>query len=100
MDIAPIDPRDQNWEDVSPRYRVYFFEGTASDEFEITGAPDVGAVLRWADADEAGRPYVLYARVDDGDDLGLLRLAGFDPTDVGSTSYDVLTGTIDAGSGQ
>ena len=82
MEIIPVDPRDQTWEDASPRYRVYFVEGSASDEYEIRGAPDVGSVIDWADADRAARPYVLYARVDRGDGLGLLRLAGSDPNDV------------------
>lgn len=62
---------------------MYFFEGTApgstSDEYEVRGALDVGAVIDWADADR--RPYVLYARVD-CDGLGLLKLAGSDPNEV------------------
>jgi hypothetical protein len=81
MEIIPVDPRDRTWEDASPRYRVHFFAGTTSDEYEISGAPDVGAVLAWAEADRDARPYVLYARVDHGAGLGLLRLAGSDPND-------------------
>lgn len=64
---------------------MYFFEGTepgaASDEYEVRGAPDIRAVIDWADADEAVRPYVLYARVDH-DGLGLLKLAGVDPNEI------------------
>lgn len=81
MEIAPVDPRDQTWEDSAPRYRVHFFAGTASDEYEIIGAEDVGSVIAWADADERGRRYVLYVRVDHGDGLGLVRLAGSDPNE-------------------
>ena len=78
MEIVGVDPRDQRWECDSPRYRVHFYKGTTSDEYEIRGAEDVHTVVEWAENDNAGRPYVLYARVDQ-DGLGLLRLAGRDP---------------------
>jgi hypothetical protein len=32
MEIIPVDPRDQTWEDACPRYRVHFFAGSTSDE--------------------------------------------------------------------
>src|SRR6185437_9718897 len=54
----PVGPRDLTWEDASPRYRVHFFAGSTSDEYEISEAPDVGAVLAWAEADPDARPYV------------------------------------------
>lgn len=34
MEIQGVDPRDQRWECDSPTYRVYFHEGTTSDEYE------------------------------------------------------------------
>lgn len=52
MDVVGIDPRDQTWQDDAPRYRVHFFEGATSDEYEVSGAPDVRAVVDWADPDE------------------------------------------------
>jgi len=88
MEIVVVDPRDQRWECGSPVYRVYFYEGTTSDEYEIRGAEDVHAVAEWAENDNAGRPYVLYARVDQ-EGLGLLRLAGRDPDEATSPSVAV-----------
>ncbi|BBG04734.1 hypothetical protein C8E95_3092 [Pseudonocardia autotrophica] len=78
MEVLRVDPRDQRWECDTPTYRVYFYEGTSSDEYEIRGANDVHAVIRWAESDRTQRPYVLYVRVDQ-DGLGLVRLAGRDP---------------------
>lgn len=78
MKINLVDPRDQTWEIHEPRYRVYFHgPAGASDEREITGA-DVAEVIQWADLHRDGRTYVLYVCVP-GVDLGLVRLAGFDP---------------------
>ncbi|MBW0102537.1 hypothetical protein [Pseudonocardia sp. KRD291] len=89
MEIVGVDPRDQTWKIDSPRYRVYFFEGTASEEYEIRGVQDIHAVMEWANSDEVGRPYVLYVCVDH-DGLGLLRLAGHDPNDVDEGSPAVM----------
>ena len=57
MDVRPVDPRDVRWEVDRPRYRVYFWTGSAahpgsapsSAECELSG-PDVAAaaVLAWA----------------------------------------------------
>ncbi|MCZ2820046.1 hypothetical protein O2V63_06890 [Modestobacter sp. VKM Ac-2977] len=64
MEVRGVDPRDVGWEVDQPRYRVYFWWGTADpagsppgqscDEYELTG-PDVAAasVLAWA-AEQAG----------------------------------------------
>jgi hypothetical protein len=52
----PVDPRDQTSEVDAPRYRVCFWNGSDSDEYEITGA-DVPEVLAWADRSAAGRTY-------------------------------------------
>ena len=96
MEILGVDPRDQRWECDSPTYRVYFYEGTASDEYEVRGAQDVHTVIRWAENDSAQRPYVLYVRVDQ-DGLGLVRLAGRDPDDNASGSVAVVSVSYDAG---
>jgi len=78
--VFGVDPRDQRWECDTPTYRVHFHAGTTSDEYEVRGADDVHEVIRWAGSDPAGRPYVLYVRVDQ-DGLGLVRLAGSDPNE-------------------
>lgn len=101
MEIVGVDPRDQRWECYSPRYRVYFYEGTAADEYEVRGANDVHAVIKWAENDSAGRPYVLYACADQdglGLGLGLLRLAGRDPNDVPDPSIVVTAVWCDSDS--
>jgi len=91
VDVRQIDPRiDQRWE--SPpihEYRVIFWRtsgtGWAADENDISGAADVHQVIQWADAQaaERGGTYTLYAKLDQGDQHGLVWLAGVDPT-VGS----------------
>ena len=82
VEIVEVDPRDQTWEELSPRYRVYFFEGATSSEFEVRCAPDVHAVTAWAEAESAGRGYVLSVWTDHGEGVGLLRLAGADPREM------------------
>src|SRR5689334_10904623 len=54
MEVRRVDPRDTEWEEDFPTYRVYFFtdpgpglHGWTSDEFEIREAPDVRAVIEW-----------------------------------------------------
>jgi hypothetical protein len=83
MQTMGVDPRDQTGELEDPRYRVYFWAGTASDEWEISGA-DVQEVLARAEANRGDRTYTLYACVPEKDGLGLVRLAGEDPTVVRS----------------
>ncbi|TJY64044.1 hypothetical protein E4J89_19055 [Arthrobacter sp. CAU 1506] len=78
MDTTTVDPRDQTWEVDRPRYRVYFWAGTNSDEWEVSGA-DIPEVIDWAESNREGRSYTLYACVP-VDGLGLVRLAGVDPT--------------------
>ena len=65
MEVRSVDPRDTEWGDDFPAYRVYFFtdpapglHGLKSDEFEIRQAPDVGSVIEWAANEAAGRAYV------------------------------------------
>jgi hypothetical protein len=85
MNVRPIDPRDTEIETTSPIYRVYFWErqaprddaGFSSDEYEITGAKDVRAVLEWAEANVGGnRTFTAYAVIDEK----LVLLFGRDPT--------------------
>lgn len=67
-------------------FRVYFWRGTVSDEYEVSGA-EVHEVIEWANAKAGGEwTYVLYLLVDRGDTvrgldrLGLIQLAGRDPS--------------------
>ena len=81
MNVTPVDPRDQNWEIASPKYRVYFWEGTAADEYELD-ACDVAQAEAWAQANRGTRTYTLYVCVP-VDGLGLVLISGVDPS--GST---------------
>jgi hypothetical protein len=85
---TPIDPRDQRRESDSPAYRVYFWQsvgsgegsGWQSEEWELTEA-DVDEVLAWADAQAGGRTMSVWVVVHrDAGGVGLIRLAGIDPT--------------------
>lgn len=81
MDVTLVDPRDVEWETDAHSYRVYFWspDGGTSDEYEVTGASDVGAVLAWA-ADRAdGRLVEVFAYLVCDGAPGLLRLAGGRP---------------------
>jgi hypothetical protein len=104
MEITRVDPRTGGWEEYGQRYRVYFWEqgfpppsgargenvGYASDEYEVSGVNDVFEVIAWANRNSGARQgvvypgsdrtYTLYAVVDRGDNLGLVHLAGVDPT--------------------
>ncbi|HEX7083018.1 MAG TPA: hypothetical protein VF186_02780 [Gaiellaceae bacterium] len=57
MDVRPVDPRDIRWEERAPAYPVYFRRGDASSEHALTGAAEVGEVLRWAREHADGRGY-------------------------------------------
>ena len=82
LNARPVDPRDTRWEVWSPAYRVFLWsrsnEAWASREFEI-GAADVDDVLDWIREQSDAEMFTLYATVDRGDDLGLVRLAGHGP---------------------
>jgi hypothetical protein len=80
VQIHGVDPRDTRWERYAPAYRVYFWDGGSSDEYEITDA-DVPEVLAWAEtqAQRTNRTYVLWLRHEDRHDgPGLIRLAGWE----------------------
>ena len=82
-----VDPRDCRWELSNPAYRVYFWRpignAFASREFQISDT-DVMSVMEWADLNaDDNETYAVFAVVDRGNDLGLVRLAGADPTGPG-----------------
>lgn len=83
MDAQLIDPRDEAWEITRPRFRVYFWTGTASEDYELHGT-DVHGAIDWAETQRGERTYTLYACAE-VDGLGLIRLAGEDPTAEGTT---------------
>lgn len=86
MDARAIDPRDQRWEVDRPAYRVHFVRADGgTEEYELAGG-DVLDALAWAHATSgAGRSFLLYARVDGPDGVGLVRLLGEDPNTAPST---------------
>lgn len=79
MDARSIDARDETWEVRAPKYRVYFFDRTASDEFELD-AHDVVEALTWAESNRGQRTFALYACAP-VNGMGLVLLAGADPKD-------------------
>ena len=85
MQARQVDPRDQDWEVKSPRYRAYFWtpldgHGWKSDEWELDAA-DVTEAFCWAEEHAAGRDYELHAVVPvEGNGVGLVTLYGADPT--------------------
>lgn len=94
MDVRRVDPRSATWEIASPRYRVYFWtlqrsarvpsdsDGYTATEFELTGAASVQEVLEWVEASSAPAhsSYTVYVLADADEGVGLIRLAGLDPT--------------------
>lgn len=92
MDARSVDPREVSWEEDRPAYRVSFWSpardspaggtGWASDEWRLTGAGGVGEVFNWAAAHDRGRRFELLVEVGRPPQLGVVRLAGLDPTGV------------------
>jgi hypothetical protein len=88
MEVRRVDPRDTEWEEDFPTYRVYFFtdpgpglHGWTSDEFELKQAEDVQAVIDWSEKEADGRTYIIYVLVPapHPTSSGLLTLLGHDP---------------------
>jgi hypothetical protein len=81
--VKGIDPRETNWEEYYPVYRVYFSDGDgATDEWQLTGADSVHAVLAWAEANAVGREFVAYLEVRPAQGIGLVRLVGRAPDEL------------------
>lgn len=93
MIIEGVDPRDTQWENDWPAYRVYFWhqppapDGIAQehmmrhcDEYRLTEVRDVQQVLAWAhDRARPDQTFVVYVEHLDGHRIGLARLFGTDP---------------------
>jgi hypothetical protein len=94
MHVESVDPRDTQWEEDAPVYRVYLWSqalappdipsdlvGWQSEEYEIRDARDVHEVIAWAQRPEhGGRAFALYVSIERNGQPGLVRLAGVDPT--------------------
>jgi hypothetical protein len=83
VDARSVDPRDARWELWNPNYRVYFWrregDAYASREFDVAPA-EIDEVLAWIDEQRLdGETFTLFAIVDLGDEVGMIRLAGVDP---------------------
>jgi hypothetical protein len=79
MKAVSVDPRDVQVHTTASVWRVYFVErraGGASDEFRLTGAPDVRAVLQWADARAGDREALVYLEIDRPGERTLILVAG------------------------
>jgi hypothetical protein len=90
MDVVPVDPRDQRWEQDRPRYRVAVwnrhYRGCA--DYEISEAIDVEQVLRWArENTPPGGHHTIAVVSDQGDgSIGLIVIGGdADPPGVTAT---------------
>ena len=84
MIARSVDPRYTNSEDLSPTYRVDFWdEDGASDEWRLTEVTDVHEVFDWANSNARGRQAsvcVEYSYLSEGEGTTvLLRLSGPDP---------------------
>jgi len=65
MQAEQVDPRDVQTEVETSIYRVYFAdEAGATDEWRLTGATDVRAVLEWGSANAGGRSFQLFVETD------------------------------------
>lgn len=81
MRATGVDPRNISHERDPVAFRVYFHDASgASDEWRLTETTSVIECLEWADAQRAGRTFVLYAEVPEPNTHGLLvHLHGVDP---------------------
>lgn len=95
MDVRPVDPRDIEWEDDAPIFRLVFWRRRTAPppnlargdaaydarELEISGA-EVGEILRWAQAEAvADESFTLHLVVRCPNlGLGQVLIAGSDPT--------------------
>lgn len=81
MEVAFAQVQDVQQSIDAPTYRVYFWKGSTSYEYELTGCRNVREAFAWADENAgADRTYTLYAVADVGERRGLIRLFGIDPT--------------------
>ena len=92
VEVEQVDPGDVGWGHDRPAYRVHFWDRRASaggggtewrsDEWRVADAREVDEVLAWAATHAAGRRVELLVEVTASAGLGVVRLAGIDPTGV------------------
>ncbi|QGN32620.1 hypothetical protein [Microlunatus sp. Gsoil 973] len=84
LHVTPADPRDIEWEDSHPVFRVYFWDAQrVSDEYEITGA-NLTDLLEWTTANAAGRGWQIWLRLIENGRTGAVKLQECDmPPDLG-----------------
>src|SRR5664279_4150668 len=94
MIAEAVDPRFVSWEVEQPSYRVYIWHrppgppevpkaqvGHRCDEYRLRDATDIREVLDWAH--RTARPeqtFSIYVEHRDSDGLGLIQLAGTNPS--------------------
>ena len=78
MRARPVGPRDQTSEVDDPAYRVTFWAGQASDQWELSEA-DLDEVLAWINQTAEGRTHSLWVVRHEDSGLELIRLRGIDP---------------------
>jgi hypothetical protein len=90
VEITPVDPRDTQWEQPDPAFRVYFWDRppasaevdssdvmSRSEEWRLAAAKDVRQVLAWAAGPAGrGRPFELFVEGQNNESPGLIRLVG------------------------
>lgn len=77
LNVAPVDPRDIEWEDTHPIFRVYFWDARrVSDEYEIIGA-HITDVLKWTTKNAAGRGWEIWLCITGGGRKGAVKLQEF-----------------------
>jgi hypothetical protein len=91
IEERPVDVMESRWVVSQPSYQVQFWHQLNDPEpplvplwscysTRLVGVSEATEALAWAEARANGRRIVLYAEVDRGDDVGLVRLHGIDPT--------------------
>jgi hypothetical protein len=80
MDVRRSNPLSAQRPVDRPDFRVHFWKGNSSDEWDLIGCQNVREALAWADENAgAERSYTLYAVIDTGELLTVVRLFGVDP---------------------
>lgn len=91
IEERPVDRYEVRWVEDEPTYQVHFWKRLNApdpplrpmwlqDSYRLTGVAGVQEAHEWAQARADGRDIAIYAELDRGDQHGLVRLMGFDPT--------------------
>lgn len=91
IEERPVDVTESRWVVGEPSYQVQFWRQLSDPEpplmplwesevHRLVGVNDVADALGWAEAHAGGRRIVIYAEIDRGPNVGLVRVRGVDPT--------------------